>query len=100
MRADRVTRFSCPATFQAGWKSEAVTYWSHFGDQIGVPVTPIPAPATTGNLVTRAVRVQRDIVSRITPADSNIVLQRLNLPESQRFDLIIATNIFIYYDNF
>src|SRR5262245_33997892 len=24
MRADRVTRFSCPATFQAGWKSEAV----------------------------------------------------------------------------
>jgi hypothetical protein len=89
-----------PRNVQAGWKPDAVTYWSHFGDQIAVPVTAIPAPSATGELVTRAVRVRPEIVSRIAPSDLNIVLQRLDLPESQRFDLIIATNIFIYYDVF
>lgn len=84
----------------AGWKPEAVNYWSHFGDQIAAPVAAIPAPSATGELVTRAVRVRPEMVSRITPADLNIVLQRLDLPETQRFDLIIATNIFIYYDVF
>ena len=28
----------------------------------------------------------------------NIVVERLNLPTSERFDLIVGTNIFVYYD--
>src|SRR6185369_2042002 len=89
-----------PRSVPAGWKPEIVDYWSHFGDRIGVSVPAIQPPPAAGNVVNRAVRVRPDIVSRITPLDLNIVLQRLNLPEDQRFDLIVATNIFIYYDVF
>jgi chemotaxis methyl-accepting protein methylase len=32
--------------------------------------------------------------------DTNIVLQRLELSAAERFDLIVATNILVYYDNF
>ena len=34
------------------------------------------------------------------PVDLNIVLERMNLPAAERFDLIVATNIFVYYDRF
>src|SRR5205823_12488776 len=40
------------------------------------------------------------IVSRITPKDLNIVLQHPELLPAERFDLIIATNILLYYDTF
>ena len=30
----------------------------------------------------------------------NIVLERVDLPEAERFDLMVGTNIFIYYDEF
>jgi chemotaxis methyl-accepting protein methylase len=30
----------------------------------------------------------------------NIVLQRLEAPPDERFDLIVATNILVYYDTF
>ena len=48
----------------------------------------------------RAVSVRPTFVSRITVSDLNIVLQRPALVPMERFDLIIATNIFIYYDVF
>ena len=32
--------------------------------------------------------------------DLNIVLQRLRVAPAERFDLIIATNILVYYDTF
>ena len=89
-----------PRSVEAGWKPEVIKYWTQFGDHIGTPTTAMQPPTTAGNLVTRAVKVRAEIVSRITPLDLNIVLQRLNLPEDQRFDLIVATNIFIYYDVF
>jgi hypothetical protein len=49
----------------------------------------------------RAGRVRPDIVLSITPADLNIVLQRIEPPAAaERYDLIIATNILVYYDVF
>jgi len=32
--------------------------------------------------------------------DVNIVLQREEAPEDEKFDMLIATNIFVYYDTF
>lgn len=89
-----------PRETGARWKLEAVRYWERFGDQVGSPVTPIAVPSAAGELVTRAVRVRPDIVSRITAVDTNIVLQQPQLAEAEKFDLIIATNIFVYYDIF
>ena len=45
-------------------------------------------------------RVRPAIITIITPEDVNIVLQRLNVSPAEAFDLIIATNIFVYYDVF
>jgi hypothetical protein len=82
------------------WNPTTSRYWQHFGDQIGAPVTPIKPPATDGSVETRAVRVRPDIVSIITPVDLDIVTGHLDLPPPKRFDLIIATNVFCYFDTF
>ena len=89
-----------PYDTQARWKPEAVRYWERFGDMIGSPMPPIAVPPGVGVVKIRAVRVRPSVASSVTPMDSNIVLQRLDLPVSERFDLIIATNILVYYDIF
>ena len=44
----------------------------------------------------RAVRVRPAVVTSIVPRDVNIVLER----DNDRFDLIVATNVLVYYDAF
>lgn len=89
-----------PRDPQSDWKPSAIQYWANFGSSIGSPVTPIASPATLSGLKVRAVQIRPNIASRITPEDLNIVLQRPELPDTKRFDLIIATNILVYYDVF
>ena len=49
----------------------------------------------------RAVRVRPAVVASIAAQDVNIVLERLApLAKEEQFDLLIATNIFVYYDLF
>jgi hypothetical protein len=48
----------------------------------------------------RAVRISPRFVSLLNVNDLNVVLQRPVLAPSERFDLIVATNILIYYDVF
>jgi hypothetical protein len=63
------------------WNPLLVKYWEQLGDRIGSPAA-------------AAVR-------SIIPEDVNIVLQRIDpLAAGERFDLIVATNIFVYYDVF
>jgi chemotaxis methyl-accepting protein methylase len=40
------------------------------------------------------------VAASLTPIDLNIVLQRLDLPAGEKFDLIVGTNVFVYYDEF
>ena len=89
-----------PRDPQGQWTSDALSYWTKFGDQIGVPVAPAAVPKGAGDVKVRAVRIRPQVVSLVTPEDVNIVLQRLELPIGERFDLIIATNILVYYDVF
>jgi len=89
-----------PRDPEAQWKPDAVRYWEKFGDQIGVPARPVAVPGGVGGLKIRAVRIRPAIASKITPVDLNIVLQRLDGPTQEGFDLIIGTNIFVYYDVF
>jgi hypothetical protein len=46
------------------------------------------------------VRIRPDAVLNLQPMDLNIVLERVHLAEADRFDLMVGTNIFIYYDAF
>ena len=49
----------------------------------------------------RSIEIRPDVVALIRPADLNVVLQRpQGLAASEQFDLVIATNILVYYDVF
>jgi hypothetical protein len=82
------------------WKPELLDYWSKFGDQIGLTVAPVAPPAALGELKIRAVSIRPAVVSRLSSEDVDIVLQHLNVAAAERFDIIIATNILVYYDTF
>jgi len=100
-----------PYTVQLTWNSTVPraeeylagfnAYWQAWGGHIGVAVPPIPPPAATAaELRVRAVKIRPDIVSRVSPIEMNIVFQHVSLPQDQQFDLIIGTNVFIYYGPF
>ena len=83
------------------WQRDLVSYWTRFGDSVGEHATPVAPPPAAGRVDVRAVRIRPDIVQAITPRDLNIILQRPDpLPDGERFDVVIATNILIYYDVF
>ena len=82
------------------WTPGLVTYWQQLGGRVGVSAPAIVPPATAGRVQARGVRVRPSVVLSITPRDLNIVLERHERPASERFDLIVATNILLYYDLF
>jgi hypothetical protein len=83
------------------WSSGVVDYWRRFGDRIGKEIEAGAAPPSAGAVRIRAVRIPSARVASIVPRDLNMVLERLDpLAADQRFDLIVATNILVYYDVF
>lgn len=81
------------------WSDSLIAYWKRFGDQVGEDTKPVAAPPEAGAVQVRAVRVRPSVVLAVVPEDLNIVLQRLApVPDDDRFDLVIASNIFVYYD--
>jgi len=83
------------------WEPALVRYWEEFGDRIGDRVTPIPPPAIAGAVRVRAVRVRPSVTLSIVPQDLDIITERLApLADQDRFDVIVATNILVYYDTF
>ena len=98
------------------WPAGLIAYWRSLGDRVGAEVAPIRPPfqitdtfqiadgGQTANggpgLETRAVRIRPDVVLRCQPENLNIVLERIPLAEADRFDLMVGTNVFIYYDAF
>lgn len=77
------------------WLPDVRSYWQTFGDRIGAPA-PVPASKTIADLADmRAVRVRPSAVRTLSMLNVNIVTDRLDV---EPFDLVIATNVFIYYD--
>jgi hypothetical protein len=90
-----------PRDRQAGWHPDLVAYWRRFGATIGEEIKPLPGPAGAVDVEVRAVRVRPSTVLTVVPEDLNIVLQRRDrVPDDERFDLVVATNMFVYYDVF
>jgi hypothetical protein len=79
---------------------ELAGYWKSLGDQVGTAIPPIAPPRIFQSLETRAVRIRPDVVLACEPIDLNIVLERRTLAAANQFDLIVGTNIFVYYDAF
>jgi hypothetical protein len=82
------------------WTNAAVSYWQKFGSAIGKSSPPLAPPKGAGEMKLRAVHIPSSQVMRVRPVDLNVVLQHLALPANRRFDLIIGTNIFVYYGEF
>jgi len=83
-----------PRDREADWTPEVMAYWEHFGELIGSPAHPAAAPK---GIDVRAVAVQPKYASRIEPRDLNVVGQ---VVDGEEFDLVVATNILVYYDRF
>jgi hypothetical protein len=82
------------------WSSGALDYWRRLGTTIGSSLAPLPLPPQVVNAGRRAVRIRPEIVGLLEPLSLDIVLQRLALTADQQYDLVIGTNIFIYYEAF
>ncbi len=82
------------------WPPDLIDYWNSLGDKVGTTIEPITPPRIFPGLETRAVRIRADVVLACKPINLNIVLERLNLPLADQFDLMVGTNIFVYYDAF
>ena len=89
-----------PREVSGVWPAQLVVYWKSLGDQVGSAAPPIRPPEIFPGLETRAVSIRPEVVRACEPVDLDIVLERLNLAASERFDLMVGTNIFVYYDAF
>lgn len=88
-------RFRLPIERDVKWKPGVVNYWRVAGDRIGSTTSPQRAMLAGADVDVRTVAVRPAVARRLEPLDLNIVVQR---SDSHRFDLIVATNVFIYYD--
>jgi hypothetical protein len=90
-----------PRNMDLPWSPLLIAYWERFGDSIGAAGARIAVPPTAGDVEVRSIRIDAAVVRSIVPRDVNIVLQRLDpLPDEERFDLIVATDVLVYYDVF
>jgi len=80
------------------WAADAVDYWRSFGSEIGKPVASIQPPVALKDLETRAVEIRPDVILSCKPVDLNIVFEQFDGSAMGGFDLIIGTNLFLYYD--
>jgi hypothetical protein len=85
-----------PRNTDERWRSGLSTFWKSFGAAIGEEAQLRTSPPD--GVVVRAVNVRPDVVLAIDVRDLNLVVERLVLGDRDRFDLIVATNILVYYD--
>lgn len=76
------------------WSRDTLAYWHQFGAFVGISVPPLSPPSQLRNLQRRAVQLNRGVTATLDPRPLNVVLQH----DSQQYDLIVATNVFVYYD--
>src|SRR5688572_18008648 len=90
-----------PRNLDQPWTADLVRFRDRFGDQIGKPTATAAPPSNAGNVSVRSVMFPPAVTRAIVPRDLNVVLQRIEPAESGGgFDLIVATNILLYYDVF
>jgi hypothetical protein len=88
-----------PIRSDIDWTPQALAYWKQAGMTVGHAAVSIkssrPAP-----LRYKAVIFPASEGLSIRPVDLDVVYQKDEVPESERLDLIVATNMFVYYGGF
>jgi len=90
----RAYSIQLPYDPEAGWTPAAVTYWEQFGDIVGAPAQPVSLPPGLPDLRIRAVAIKPEFLKKVRPLDIDIVTQTAD----EKFDLVVATNVLVYYD--
>jgi len=67
---------------------------------LGTPMKPLPVPASVIDVTMRAVAIRPRYAAQMRGFDMNVVTQTMDVPEGQGFDLVVATNVLVYYDLF
>jgi SAM-dependent methyltransferase len=89
-----------PNDSRNGWPPELISYWQHFGDVLGTPTRPFGPPGFFKGVNVRAVAIRPQLAVHVSGQDLNMVAQQLEVAPGGGFDLVIATNIFVYYNFF
>ena len=90
-----------PRNLDQPWTADLVRFRERFGDEIGRPEGAPPPPSNAGNVEVRRVVFPPPVTRAIVPRDLNVVVQRAEpAPGGDGFELIVATNILLYYDVF
>jgi hypothetical protein len=90
-----------PRNVDLPWSRPLISYWEQFGARIGRHAATVAVPPNAGDVEVRSVAIDAAVVRSIATQNVNIVLQRLApLVAEERFDLIVATDVLIYYDVF
>lgn len=97
-RIDQEYVVRLPRDTKQPWTTPLVDYWERFGHAIGAARSGQVPDAD--HILVRRVDIRPDVVLAVTPQDLNLVLERLDLTHAERFDLIVTTNILVYYDVF
>jgi hypothetical protein len=100
-RSGQAYAIQLPREIQADLTPQALAYWQHFGEVIATLLPAIAAPPSLQHaIVSRAVAVEPRYAARLDAFDLDIVAQTLDRPPGGGFDLVVATNILVYYDLF
>jgi hypothetical protein len=78
------------------WPKGLEDYWERLGASVGKEIQPLAPPAIFDGLRSRAVQIRPEVVAACQAEDLDIIAQR----REERFDLIVSTNIFVYYGPF
>jgi hypothetical protein len=89
-----------PRDAQAVWKPATLDYWRHFGDLLGSQVPALRPPSLLPGIAMRAVAIRPRHGQQVEPLDLDIVAETLDLSTGDGFDLVVATNVLVYYSHF
>jgi hypothetical protein len=84
-----------PLDSRIAWTPGVLEYWKRMGDRIGAEARDAKPAADRSGVEFRTLRIRPQMALRVVPEDLNVVTQRF---DGQAFDLVVATNIFVYYD--
>ena len=81
------------------WLPETVEYWRRWGSEIGADTRALSPPSGVDAQI-RAVCVRPDAVAQLEAAGLDIVTEHMPLEDDRKLDLVVATNLFVYYSRF
>ena len=88
-----------PIRADINWTPQAIAYWKRAGTTLGRVAIPTKSTGPAA-LHYKAVKFTGSRGLQLEPVNLDVIYQREEVPESEKWDLIIATNMFVYYGSF